>query len=235
VSSTFTDLQEHRHALRNALQSLQDVEYVGPEYLSARAEPPLETSRREIGESAALVLLIGWRYGYIPEGQQKSIVELEYEAALAHRVSVLPYVIDDNYPVPAKFIETGESAESLRRFKERVRKEKVIKTFTSPEDLARQVAIDIAYSGKRSISEAPEDIIARPHLENQLRRCRETSSAYESTINALRNRLDDLVPAVPIWTRRNFVVDTTLCFALMPFQDDFFLVYEDGILRQLSP
>jgi len=89
VSSTFTDLQEHRQELRNALQSLEDVEYVGPEYLSANAEPSLETSLREIGESTALVLLIGWRYGYIPEGQQKSIVELEYEAALVVQIKRL--------------------------------------------------------------------------------------------------------------------------------------------------
>ncbi|MFL5146474.1 MAG: DUF4062 domain-containing protein, partial [Microvirga sp.] len=28
------------------------------------------------------VLILGWRYGYIPKGSEKSIVELEYEAAL---------------------------------------------------------------------------------------------------------------------------------------------------------
>jgi len=229
VGSTFSDLQAHRDALRSALQALEETEYIGPEYLSATEQPSLEACQEAVRDAFALVLVLGWRYGYIAEGHEKSVVELEYEAAL-ERTPVLCYVIDENYPIPAKFVETGENAERLRRFKDRIRREKVIKTFTSPEDLARQVAIDLTYAYKKPISAVTEDIVARPQLEKELARCKETAAAYESTIDALRSRLASVVPAVPIWMRRNFTVDGTLCFSLMPFQESFFCVYEEAIL-----
>ena len=112
LSSTLTDLQAHREALRAAIQSLGDVEYVGAEYFSASSDPPLESCLSEVRQSSLMVLILGWRYGYIAEGQTKSIVELEYETALEAGVGVLCYVIDENYPVPPKFIETGQSAEA---------------------------------------------------------------------------------------------------------------------------
>jgi hypothetical protein len=42
------------------------------------------------------------------------------------------------------------------------------------------------------------------------------------------------VPAEPIWDCRNFIVDNTLGFVLMPFQDSFFQVYEDAIMPALN-
>ena len=231
VSSTFADLRAHREAVRKAIRSLEEAKIVGAENFSFMpAEQTLKKSLEEVRESSGLVLIIGWRYGYIAEGQEKSIVELEYETAIAEQIAVFCYVIDDDYPVPAKFIEAGKNAERLRHFKERLRREKLVKTFTSPEDLAGQVAIDLASGYRKSISTVAEDVVARPHLEKELRRCKETVAAHELTINNLRSRLDNLVPAVPIWARRNFKIDDTLCFALMPFQDAFFCVYEEAIL-----
>ena len=239
VASTFSDLDAHRQAVRDAIQSIEkrefeEFEYAGPEYSESADGVPLEQRLKEVREASLLVLLLGWRYGYIAPAQNKSVLELEYEAAIEEGHPVLIYIIDENYPVPAKFVETGGNAEKLRHFKDRVRKEKVCKTFTTPENLARQVAIDLTYWSRRSMSQAAEDIIARPQLEQELRRTKEILNVYEGTINSLRSRLDKLVPAVPIWARRNFTTDSTFCFALMPFQDAFFRVYEDGILPAMK-
>lgn len=235
VASTFSDLDAHRQAVRDAIQNIEKREfeefvYAGPEYSEATDEVSLELRLKNVRESSLLVLLLGWRYGYIPPSQEKSVLELEYEAAIEEGHSVLAYLIDENYPIPAKYVETGSNAEQLRHFKERVRKDKVVKTFSTPDNLARQVAIDLTFWYRRSMSQAAEDIIARPHLEQELRRTKETVTVFEATINSLRARLDNLVPAVPIWARRNFKTDSTFCFALMPFQDSFFRLYEDGIL-----
>ena len=235
VASTFSDLDAHRQAVRDAIQSIEkrdyeEFEYAGPEYSEPTEEVPLELRLKNVKESSLLILLLGWRYGYIPPSQEKSVLELEYEAAIEKGHPVLPYLIDDNYPIPAKYVETGSNAEQLRHFKERVCREKVVKTFTTPENLARQVAIDLTFWSRRSMSLAAEDIIARPQLEQELRRTKENATVLEATINSLRARLENLVPAVPIWARRNFKPDSTFCFVLMPFQDSFFRLYEDGIL-----
>lgn len=235
VASTLADLAPHREAVREAIRSIEkrefeEFEYAGPEYSETTDEVPLEARLKEISESSVIILLLGWRYGYIAPSAEKSVLELEYDAATNRGLTVLPYIIDDDYPVPAKLVETGTNAERLRHFKERVRKEKVVKTFTTPENLARQVVIDLTYWYRRSLSQAAEDIIARPHLERELQRTKETLTVYEGTINSLRARLGSVVPAVPIWVRRNFKTDSTFCFALLPFQEGFFRVYEDGIL-----
>lgn len=165
---------------------------------------------------------------------KKSIVELEYEAALEDGMAVLPYFIDDDFPIPAKYFDTGENADKLRRFKDRIKSEKLVKTFTGPEDLAQKIVIDLTYYYRKPMNEAAEDILARPLLEQELRRCKEDSSLYASTINALRKRLENIVPAEPIWISRDFKIDDTLGFVLMPFQERFFCVYEDAIQPALN-
>jgi hypothetical protein len=37
------------------------------------------------------------------------------------------------------------------------------------------------------------------------------------------------VPAEPIWATRNFQTDSSLCFVLMPFADEFYQIYEQAI------
>jgi|GEM_PF-1491215 len=250
VSSTFTDLAEHRAAVKRVIESLKDTsleddqetenpfEYAGLEYLSADPQPSLETRLQELTRSDLFVLLIGWRYGYVPEGQQESVVELEYQTAVENKLPVLCYIIDDNYPVPVKFVDTGESAEKLKRFKDNLRQEKIVRYFNSPEDLAQKVTADLSFNYNRvmktKFSDITRELFAKPLLEQELQRYKQDNATYSATINSLRNRLENIVPAEPIWSTRNFKIDTTFCFTLMPFQDSFFSIYEDAILPALN-
>jgi hypothetical protein len=79
------------------------------------------------------------------------------------------------------------------------------------------------------MGEAAEHIIARPRLQAQLRQCEENNVQYKGTIDSLRRRLENVVPAEPIWVTRNFRIDSSLCFVLMPFTDEFLQVYEQAI------
>ncbi|MEA2175774.1 MAG: hypothetical protein QOD00_3366 [Blastocatellia bacterium] len=236
VSSTLTDLYEHREAVKRVIESLKDMnfEYVGIEYLDTSIQPPLDVCLRAVGDSQLLILLIGWRYGYVPEGYEKSLMELEYDIAVKNKISVLTYMMDDRHPVSPKFIDTGEGAERLRHFRGRLKREKVVRTFGSPEDLAQKVSIDLSYYYTKLVSEIAEDIIDKPQLKRELESYKEESAIYVSTIDALRQRLENIVPAEPIWNTRNFKIDTTFCFVLMPFQERFFCVYEEAILPALN-
>ena len=86
LSSTFADLAEHRAAVFKALQELTWVDTEKPEIVRQEdfglsAQPAIETLLQQVKSSNWFVLLVGSRYGYVPEGQSKSVVELEYEAA----------------------------------------------------------------------------------------------------------------------------------------------------------
>lgn len=214
ISSTLADLSEHRAAAKKALESLKDmyVEYVEPENIGTETRPPLEILLEQVADASMFILLLGWRFGYVPEGYEESIIQLEYETAVKQNLPILCYILDPDYPVPAKFIETSDQAAKLSRFKESIRRERVIKYFKSPEDLAQQLTVDLTHWSTRPFSLSAEDVIVRPHLQNELKRCREENSAYVANIHDLQVRLQRIVPADPIWSTRNFVIDDTLCF-----------------------
>jgi hypothetical protein len=92
---TYPDLKEHRDAaivafrerlvFPNLLAKMSEKDYTNyelftPEVLASEDSSPLEVCLRNVRESDYFILFLGWRYGYIPEGSEKSIVELEYEA-----------------------------------------------------------------------------------------------------------------------------------------------------------
>jgi hypothetical protein len=90
ICSTYVDLAEHRKAAIDAFQELnrrakgtwQEYDYIDPENLSVSGTPPIDVCLRELKESGYFILILGWRYGYIPESSEKSIVELE--SVLSH-------------------------------------------------------------------------------------------------------------------------------------------------------
>ncbi|MDD2468688.1 MAG: DUF4062 domain-containing protein [Desulfobulbus sp.] len=235
VCATYSDLEQHREALKSVIPTLSSPEdyvefnYIGLEYRTADERPALESYFQALDEASYVVLLVGWRYGTIPEGNDKSILELEYEHAIEQHKSILCYFLEDNYPIPPNLIEHGEGAERLKRFKDRLKKEKIVSTFGSPDDLARRFAVDLTRITKTTMGEVAEHIFVRPLLESQLKQCEESNQRYLRTIDSLRARLDNIVPAEPIWATRNFKVDASLCFVLMPFADEFYAIYEQAI------
>ena len=246
ISSTFSDLQQHRNYVRKTISNLQNeereeylkdvevYEYVDIPALTQTDSPSLNTILEYVKNSDIFLLLVGWRYGYIPEGNKKSILELEYETATNSGIIIYTYIIDEDYPIPAKYIETGLNAKKLQNFKQKLLKDKIVKTFTTPENLAFEVASDLTRFYRTTFSEAVEDGYVRSSLEKETVKLKNKVFLYEETINVLRKKIDNIVPALPIWNTRNFVIDTTLAFVLMPFRDDFFSVYEEGILPAIE-
>jgi hypothetical protein len=235
ICSTYSDLEQHRAALKDVIPTLTSPKdylyftYIGLEYRTADERPALELYFQAIDQASYVVLLVGWRYGTIPEDHDKSVVELEYEYAVERHKSIFCYFLEENYPIPPNLVEIGEGANHLRRFKERLKKEKIISTFRSPEDLARKVAVDITRVANTPFDEAAEHIFVRPLLESQLKQCEDNVQRYLRTIDSLRSRIDNIVPAQPIWATRNFKIDPSFCFVLMPFVDEFYEIYEKVI------
>ncbi len=241
LSSTYSDLKEHRDA---AITTFRDfakrsekysVEYelFDPNALPQEGMSLLDRCLRSVKESSYFILILGWRYGYIPEGSDKSIVELEYEAAVNAAIPRFCFIIDDRHPISPRHIETGEGADKLKRFKAKVQEEHYASRFSTTEDLARELTLNISVLN-RSMGEATQALAEWGPLTREYRRYREQAAVLHETVAFYKDKLDRVVPADPIWRGRNFLQDSTLCFVLMPFSDQFFLQYEAAILPALQ-
>ena len=119
VSSTYLDNKERRRAVQDTITTAGMV-WHGMELFSASTRPTVEECKRYAKEADLLVGIIAWRYGWIPEGEEKSITELEYDAAKER----LMFQIDPNTLVnPKKDYDAGpgkwKKQEKLEAFKNR--------------------------------------------------------------------------------------------------------------------
>jgi hypothetical protein len=94
VSSTYIDLKDHRQRvitqLRRAGYHVDPME----DWTSDANEPKLFSLDRLDG-CQACVLLVGFRRGFVPAGEGRSITQMEYDHAIDRGVAVLPFLLDD--------------------------------------------------------------------------------------------------------------------------------------------
>ena len=166
-------------------------------------------------------------------GSDLSIIELEFNTAVEAGIPRFCFVIDDRHPVSPRHVETGEGAEKLRRFKARVEQSHIVTRFTTPDDFARQLITSISVLN-RPMGEATQALAEWEPLRRENVKYRAEAVVLRETVELYKNKIERIVPATPIWRTRNFEPDTTLCFVLMPFAEQFFLNYEEAIRPALE-
>lgn len=142
VSSTYSDLIDHRGALNELLPRMK-VLFSAMEFFGSRADEAIPACKKEISESDVLIGIYAWRYGWQPTPGSPSITEEEFDYARQLGKRCLCYLVDQDCPWPPTYIDKGESAERLTKFKLKVNA-LVRSQFTTPENLAMQVAADLA-------------------------------------------------------------------------------------------
>jgi phosphoserine phosphatase len=143
LSSTFSDLAEHREAALAAIRQLGAVE-VAMENFGARSERPKDEVLRLIREgSDVFVGVYAHRYGSIPDGDEISITQLEYLEARRAKLPTFVYLVDKAYPWPKDQIDAGAALKKLGAFLEVVRRERIFERFTTPDSLAAALAADL--------------------------------------------------------------------------------------------
>jgi hypothetical protein len=153
ISSTSIDLQEHREAVRRALSKVGEYA-IDMEYFGSQPDDPQTVCRKAIEEADILVGIYAWRYGWVPEGETRSITEIEFDHARALGKPCLCYLVDENHSWPPKFVEYS-AFDKLNAFKEKV-SQLVRSTFTTPENLATSVMADCTrYIKEQAAKEQP--------------------------------------------------------------------------------
>lgn len=144
VSSTYEDLKEERLAVMNALIEKKCIP-VGMEYFPACNLKQLEYIKKLIDEVDYYVLILAGKYGSIEKSLNKSYTQLEYEYAKSKNVPIATFVIKSIDELSAKNVERNKTkAKQLDAFRRLVMADKMCKTWSNKDELARRVqnAID---------------------------------------------------------------------------------------------
>jgi hypothetical protein len=104
LSSTSLDLQAHRARVHDDLERLNQFA-VDMAQFGAGGADATTVSLTELGTAEFVVLIVTWRYGFIPTGQIHSITQMEYEEALRLGLPVYVYLAD-----PATEADQGPTA-----------------------------------------------------------------------------------------------------------------------------
>lgn len=177
VSSTARDLPEHRKEVLDACLR-QGMFPQMMEHLTAANGDAIAESLRIIDEADIYLGVFAYRYGYVPNGHKVSITEMEYNRAVERDVPRLIFLMHDDHPVKPSDVETGEGAQKLKAFKERLTVERVVSFFKSPADLRANVIDSLSHYRERAatafhyvsdIPGPPEIYVAHPYTLLQTR------------------------------------------------------------------
>jgi hypothetical protein len=149
VSSTFTDLQKHRAALINAINS-EGLKAVAMENDSAKLVDVIESSLQMVRDASAYIGLISHKYGQTPDNL--SLTELEFNEAQDQNRPILLFIMGPDHPVRPRDVETDPARiAKLNAFRERAKLMKpdsqvhrVYATFNSLEEFNTQAIHAVA-------------------------------------------------------------------------------------------
>jgi hypothetical protein len=141
ISSTLSDLREHRVAVYDALRASGHDVVAMDDYV-ATDQRPLDRVMADVASSDVYVGIIAWRYGHVPKDhnpEARSITELEYREARRLGVPRLMFLLDEHVPWSFSSVETGPRGARLEAFRAEVALYEAPAYFSTPEDLASQV------------------------------------------------------------------------------------------------
>jgi hypothetical protein len=127
LSSTFTDLRQHR---QRAIASISNLGFMPRvmEYSGARADADvIDTSLDMVRDAAAYIGVIGLKYGQTPLDADRnptrlSITELEFNEAMRLSRPILLFIMGDEHPVKKAGVETDpDKRKKLDEFRERAK------------------------------------------------------------------------------------------------------------------
>lgn len=139
VSSTFEDLREERNAVIQALLELDCIP-AGMEMFPASDDDQWTLIKQVIDDCDYYVIIVGGRYGSTT-AEGISFTEREFDYAVDQDIPILAFTHRQPDLIPAGKTEASEDArKKLSAFRDKVRSERVVREWSSPEELGGQVS-----------------------------------------------------------------------------------------------
>ncbi|MBL8179060.1 MAG: DUF4062 domain-containing protein [Bryobacterales bacterium] len=150
VSSTFTDLKEHRAALIKAIEG-QALKAVAMENDAAKPWGDLiESSLKMVRDAVAYVGVISHKYGQTEVDSQRnpaglSLTEMEFREAQRLGRLTLIFVMGDDHPISKRHVETDPvKIKKLEAFRELAKKGRIYAEFNSLDDFRAKAIQSVA-------------------------------------------------------------------------------------------
>lgn len=143
VSSTYSDLKDHREEVRTILRQL-DCTDVAMEYYFAEDTRPVEKCLSDVGACDIYIGIFAWRYGWRPERDNpddRSITHMEYLHAIACGKPCFIFILDKNFEWK---LEKDEDSAMISNLRNELAELHGGKPFTNPGSLAAQVAVALS-------------------------------------------------------------------------------------------
>lgn len=147
ISSTYIDLVEER---QEVIQTLLEADCIpaGMELFPASDDDRWTLIQRVIDDCDYYVIVIGGRYGSIDPDQGISYTEMEFDYAVSRGMPVLAFVHGDAQNIPVSKTDQKDGArEQLETFRDKVC-QRVVKFWTTPQELGGQVAKSLIQARK---------------------------------------------------------------------------------------
>ena len=141
ISSTFSDLQDYRNRAVETVNQYK-CQVLAMEFFGAQPEKPQAVCEKEIAECDIFIGLYAHRYGFVPEGETKSITQLEYELARKLGKDCLCFIVDKKQAWLPELME-WEKAKELQEFLKKVKDELTTTSFTTPPDFGHKLATSL--------------------------------------------------------------------------------------------
>jgi Domain of unknown function (DUF4062) len=173
LSSTAQDLVAYRQVADDTILRLSQQAVV-MERFGPLPGTPVEECERLGRECDVVICIVAHRYGFEPERERGSITRREVEAAKAAGKDVLVWIVADDYswtekkesdllndPTvvadPQRVADVAAGVAGLMAFKAWLRSTFVCDTFTTPDDLAKRIAVALStYSAQRTPAPAAQ-------------------------------------------------------------------------------
>ena len=145
LSSTYEDLVKHRDRAYKALRRL-GFDVVAMEDYVAADKRPVQQCLADVEAADLYIGLFAFRYGYVPGDDNpdgRSITEMEYRHAVTCDKPRLIFTVPEDGEWRTNFIDghtgAGDRGTAIRSLRDELGRERLVSTFTTPEQLSEAV------------------------------------------------------------------------------------------------
>jgi hypothetical protein len=232
IGGTVADLPLHRAAVIEACERVGFAPMFDESF--AANDTALEAVMKLVDEANVYIGILGFRYGYVPPGQEKSIAEIEFERARARGIPCLLFLMSDHHPVRAVDVDVGSGALKLEEFKSSVRRQLIVSEFSSPDELKANVVTALVAQMQSRRSEPITALLLLPR-----------EAAYEKLKTFLSDelqnhgvrvlQLDEMIPSGAMWANAiSEAIQTTDLVVVDITNANSNLMYELGYVHALK-
>ncbi len=150
ISSTYKDLVEERAAVSQTLLDYGCIP-AGMEQFPSSNMRQMEYIEKMLNYCDYYILILAGRYGSL-DSDGIGFTEKEYDYAISQNIPVMSFVIQDESKLQKEKCEdTVDKCDLLKKFKDKVCKNKLVKFYTNPDNLCTNVVLSL----KKCIDDFP--------------------------------------------------------------------------------